>query len=332
MVAAPLSRLFDDAGLFPPAERAIGDAVAAHTAASTGPHAEIVGCFLCPASGLDALAATLVASPVPGLPWDVVAVLDGAAREGLPGLAADVASLVRRPADECFRIVAVEAALAADVVRSGVADAIAALAGLPPGIGACLELPVAGADPEVAASALATIAAARGESGARTLAAKVRCGGTAQEAFPSSVELASFIASCAERSVAIKATAGLHHALRHLDPELGVRQHGFVNLLAASALAFSGIGPATLAAVLEDEHETSFALRAGTISWRDSVVEADPRALLVGIGSCSLDEPADDLLDLGWLSLDQAGLSPPNLSQEEPPHGQQEAIRLGHRH
>ena len=271
VVAAPLSRLFDDAGLFPPAQRAMNDAIAVHTHASAGPHAEIVGCFLCPVSGLDGLVARLVGNLAPAPPWDVVAVLDGAAREGLSGLAADVASLAGRPGDERFRIVAVEAALPPDVVRTGVLDAIAVLDGLPAGIRAFLELPVAGADPEVSASALDAIATAH-EAMNETLAAKVRCGGTAREAFPSSAALASFIASCAERSVAIKATAGLHHALRHLDPELGVRQHGFVNLLAASGLALSGADPATLAAILEDEHGPSFALREGTISWRDSVV------------------------------------------------------------
>jgi hypothetical protein len=117
--------------------------------------------------------------------------------------------------------------------------------------------------------------------------AKVRCGGAR---VPSVEELASFIRACREQRVVFKATAGLHHAL----PAGG--QHGFLNLLAAC--------------VFGDEEEAlredSFELDADSFRWRSR--SAGPEALarvreelFAGFGSCSFEEPVDELKALGIL-------------------------------
>ncbi len=105
---------------------------------------------------------------------------------------------------------------------------------------------------------------------------KLRCGG----AFTPSVEqVALVIACCREAGVPFKATAGLHHAVRRGE------EHGFLNVLAA-ATAPSG----QLEAVLAEED-------AAALEPSDA-----GRALFTSFGSCSWEEPVDDLVELGLLS------------------------------
>ncbi|MDP9386274.1 MAG: hypothetical protein M3P50_13810, partial [Actinomycetota bacterium] len=54
---ALLGALIDDAGLFPPARKAMDRAIADHRAAQAGEHCWLLGRFLCPASRLEELAA-----------------------------------------------------------------------------------------------------------------------------------------------------------------------------------------------------------------------------------------------------------------------------------
>jgi hypothetical protein len=117
--------------------------------------------------------------------------------------------------------------------------------------------------------------------------AKVRCGGAR---VPSVEELAAFVRGCREQAVVFKATAGLHHAL----PADG--QHGFLSLLAAC--------------VFGDEEEAlrddSFELDAESFRWRKRSAGPEELArvreeLFAGFGSCSFEEPVDELKALGIL-------------------------------
>jgi hypothetical protein len=129
-----------------------------------------------------------------------------------------------------------------------------------------------------------------GELSASGLRAKVRCGGVS---VPSVAELGGFIRLCRELRLPFKATAGLHHPVR------GVAEHGFLNVVAA---ALFGQEEEALA----DEDPGSFGLRAEGFSWRDSSASPEELARLrtevfAGIGSCSAQEPADELRALGHL-------------------------------
>ena len=125
---------------------------------------------------------------------------------------------------------------------------------------------------------------------ANGLRAKVRCGGVQ---VPALGELAGFVRECRRLGLAFKATAGLHHAVR------GQGEHGFLNLLAA---AIFGDEQRALA----DEDPEAFGLSPDSFTWRGRRADATQaravrRGLFVGFGSCSFDEPVDELRALGFL-------------------------------
>jgi hypothetical protein len=122
--------------------------------------------------------------------------------------------------------------------------------------------------------------------------AKIRCGGTT---LPSVEEVAAFIVACRDAGVPFKATAGLHHPIRSGD------RHGFLNLLAAAVFA-----DADLEAILAEEDPSAFTLDAdgfGVHGQRAGAetIRAARAELFVAYGSCSFDEPVDDLTALGML-------------------------------
>jgi hypothetical protein len=91
--------------------------------------------------------------------------------------------------------------------------------------------------------------------------------------------------------------------VRHFDPALGGYRHGFLNILAATALAETGVDEKTLEAVLAEEDQEAFAVGAGGLGWRDhgagsSVIKRMRRAAFTAYGSCSFDEPIADLVRL----------------------------------
>lgn len=135
---------------------------------------------------------------------------------------------------------------------------------------------------------------------------KFRTGGIEPGAFPSSAELASLISACRDGGVFWKATAGLHHPLRHFDRGIGTMMHGFVNVLAAAVLAdVHCLEAARIQSLLDEEDAGRFRFDDDTLTWSDqSVTSAQIRFArersLRSFGSCSFDEPRADLRYLGW--------------------------------
>lgn len=280
-MSTQVTRLFaglvDDAAVFPPGSASLPDAVTAHHRHRAAWYAGLVGPLLLPAStlpdlpGLLAPAAALAIGVIGDVP---VGRLDAALAEADPRLA------VRQ----------VEAAVAkrGEDPQPGLADLVK-LAERLAGPTVYAEIPLTFG----LMGALDTVAEAR--AGGLPVAAKFRTGGLAAELFPTPVELAAVICACRDRELPFKLTAGLHHAIRHRDPETGFTHHGFVNVLAA-----------TLAAVEGAEVDGVAELLAATDPVR--VVErvrahrnAD-RPLWVGYGSCSIEEPLTDLIRLGLVN------------------------------
>ncbi|WP_052423030.1 hypothetical protein [Nonomuraea candida] len=127
---------------------------------------------------------------------------------------------------------------------------------------------------------------------------KVRCGGETAEAFPPVEHLGQFIRSCADNDIPFKATAGLHHAVRHFDPSLGVDRHGFLNLLLAVCEAVEGRDPAPALRTTDVGHLVRLARAVPEETARRA------RRLLVSYGSCNTTAPLDDLRTLGLIEED----------------------------
>lgn len=128
------------------------------------------------------------------------------------------------------------------------------------------------------------------ELGALGLRAKVRCGGAS---VPTTQALAGFVRRCRDLALPFKATAGLHHPVRRGG------HHGFLNLLAAAVFGNEE-------EALADEDAAAFSLTPVAFAWRNRTAGPDEvakirRDLFVAFGSCSAQEPIDDLRALGAL-------------------------------
>lgn len=145
--------------------------------------------------------------------------------------------------------------------------------------------------------------------------AKIRTGGLKAEAIPSPSQVAAFIKACAKLNLPFKATAGLHHPIRaeqpltyEANPPRAVL-HGFINVLMAACFAYHGeeniedsryieeILAETDARAFEFDSHAHYRERSLTISQ----VEEARRNFIHSVGSCSFEEPVEDLKALGLL-------------------------------
>ncbi len=139
--------------------------------------------------------------------------------------------------------------------------------------------------------------------------AKIRMGGVKPEAIPSPVEVARFINDCADRKLAFKATAGLHHPIRaeyaltyEKDAPRAV-MHGFLNTLVASA--FSWHGERDIEPILANTDAGKFVFD-DHLHWNGKSLSVDQirdarKNFFHAIGSCSFEEPVNELSSLGLL-------------------------------
>lgn len=126
--------------------------------------------------------------------------------------------------------------------------------------------------------------------------AKIRTGGLKPESYPTAEALAGFLHRAAAARVPFKATAGLHHPLP--DPPM----HGFVNLFLAAALLWHGGSESDALATLR-ERDFHFDGEARWSAGRLTVpqIREARRDFAISFGSCSFEEPIEDLKQLGWL-------------------------------
>ncbi len=258
--------VLDDAAIFPPGNVPLPDAVRAHLAHGVAPYADLVGPLVVGLADLPALAEATSDLPAGSIALSVTV--------PAPALVADVVERVR--GIRAVRLAALEVAVPEGVAVTDVVPVLdAALAG--DDVTVYVELPR-----DTRRDALVA------DLARSSYRAKLRTGGVRADLYPDEAELAAAVVALVRAGVPFKATAGLHHALRNTDPETWFEQHGFLNLLAATAAAGAGAGVDEVAAVLAE---------------RDArrLPDAPTPTLLGSIGTCSITEPVDELTDLGLL-------------------------------
>ena len=269
--AAParlFTRLVDDAGLFPPTGLSMPDAIARYRSDRCASSEVLTGRFVCPAARLDELVSVL-------RPEDrvEVAVICSPLDDGAMSAAA-----ARVERDGRLSLGAIEGLFDPSLPRRS--DG---------GVEVFAEVPLFG-EWECAFEHLA-------ESG---LGLKVRCGGLDASFFPPVELLAAVIVSCARSSVSFKATAGLHHAVRHRDAATGFVHHGFANLVLAACRAVEGWDDDGVRAALTIDDATSLVTELCAV---DEKTADRARELFRSYGSCSTSEPVEDLGRLGLIGF-----------------------------
>lgn len=147
----------------------------------------------------------------------------------------------------------------------------------------------------------------RGSHGSPALGFKLRCGGLEAAAFPTPELVAFAIAACRDVKIPMKFTAGLHHPIRHYNDSVQTKMHGFINVFVAGVMAQArGLSAAELQPLLEEENPAEFVFIDDGVHWRDCFattgeIVAARQHFVTSFGSCSFDEPRDDLRALGWM-------------------------------
>jgi hypothetical protein len=298
-----LAHLVDYAGLFPPAKLDMSPTVRNYANDRAGPDAWMLGRLVLPVARFEEFEAASgdflprVSGPADDDAWPITALTASA---GDAGLAADLDAIARFN-ERHAKQGAGSAYVDCIELKANTADEIdQAIDLLPDEIFPYFELAV-DRDPRGCIAALAGLDAG----------AKIRTGGIVANAHPPIEAVAAFIMACARAEVPFKATAGLHHPIRHTAPELGCKQHGFLNVFLGAGLFLAGrIGERELVELLGDERAGAFLAADDGLAWQGSAgtfrlsvgeIRHARDAFAHAFGSCSFAEPLADLRALKLL-------------------------------
>ena len=291
---ALLTGTVDYAGLFPPANLELEPALKNHAAYVRSDDAWMLGAFILPIAKFDA---ALDLSP-----FDVQHRLHISALCARTEHAAEFRAALAEAAEAIRNFNSKHGAIASiSQIEVPIAAQPGATIGDTAELLGDLQVPIfLEAVPDDAERTIAELAEHRQATGIANLGFKLRTGGVVASAFPSSIQIARALVAAVTRQVPIKFTAGLHHPMRHFHPSVQAKMHGFINVFGAGVLAAERRwDPVQTAAMLEDEDETAFSFSDDLMTWREWQITTERiavhRALVTSFGSCSFDEPRDDL-------------------------------------
>ena len=311
-----LAGLIDYAGLFPPAKLDMGKSAEAFARHLRGEHEFALGRFICPVSRLGEL--TKAASALmPGTfatsgyreyaestrPWSISAILDGPLPDSFVESLDEIDAFNEHHSQEQNGLARIDT-IELKVTRPDAIDEV--LDELPEEVFPFFEF-------DMAQDCRGFVAALAGNADSGGAAAKLRCGGVKPEMIPSTEQVADALLALAAADVPFKATAGLHHPCRSVQnltyeasPPRAV-MHGFVNVFLGAALARAHrLERDAMLRVLGEEDPGAFGFTEVGASWRELSIDTASLAKVretfaLSYGSCSFDEPFEDLAKLGVL-------------------------------
>jgi hypothetical protein len=297
---ALLAHSIDYAGMFPPCSLGLEPALKNQAEYVRSPNAWMLGAFVLSTEKFDATKQLLSQFDTQH-PLRVAALGPKTASadgflEALEETDAAIRSLSRHNVD-LISISHLEMFLPHDVDLASLKEARSILGDLP----VFWEAP-----PDRAEQTIALLAEFNSDADLATFGYKRRTGGVTADAFPSSMQIAKALVTPATHQLAIKFTAGLHHPLRQYREEVQTKMHGFLNVLGAAVLAAEHQWDTNQTAImLEDENVDSFSFTDDFFAWREWRIDTKRlqyrRRFVVSFGSCSFDEPREDLRALKLL-------------------------------
>ncbi len=288
-----LSGIIDYAGLFPPSQVSMPEAVINYATYRNSNYGWMLGRFVVPVARLDEFieSARDFVSRDGKSTWHLCVT----AGEDINDTIRKVRDFNRKNAPGVF-------ADLIEVKANTVSKIDNTVAALPEGVTAYFEIATGDALPD-----LVTTLSLKGQK------AKIRTGGVSREDFPSSKHIIRFVRTCMAANVPFKATAGLHHPIRCFKPLTYAEDapqgtmHGFLNMLLMTGFARESYRVSLLEEMMEEEFEEVFQFSELGVKWRSEHFLSNAhlgwlrQKGMHSFGSCSFDEPIADLQALGLL-------------------------------
>jgi hypothetical protein len=297
---ALLSHSIDYAGMFPPCSLALEPALQNHARYVDSHEAWMLNAFIVPVQQFDS-ARELLSNFDPLHPLRIAALGPKTANtkaflEALQDVDSAIRSFSKYDVD-LVSIAQLEMLLPDDVELACLKEAKAIVGDLP----VFWEAP-----PDKAERTIGLLGKHNSDQDVATFGCKLRTGGITADAFPTAAQIARALVTPATHQLPIKFTAGLHHPIRQFRAEVQTKMHGFLNVFGAAVLAAEHEWDANQALMmLEDEDPRSFSFTGDFFAWREWKIDVerlrDRRRFVVSFGSCSFDEPGDDLRSLRLL-------------------------------
>lgn len=292
-VRSLLGGIIDYAGLFPPSQLSMPEAVINYATYRNSNYGWMLGRFVVPVARLDEFAAAAgeIAGRDPADRWRLAVTAGDDINETIRDI-----NLFNREYSDVFVCDVLE-------VRANTVSKIEnTVAILPEGITAYFEISTGESLAE-----LVTTLAIKGQN------AKLRTGGVRRDDFPSSKQIIRFVRTCMAANVPFKATAGLHHPIRCFKPLTYAADspqgtmHGFLNMLLMTGFARESFRVSLLEEIMEEEFEEVFEFNELGVKWREEHFLSTAhlgwlrQKGMHSFGSCSFDEPVEDLRKQGLL-------------------------------
>ncbi len=288
-----LTDIIDYAGLFPPSQLSMSEAVSNYAAYKSGGYNWMLGRFVVPVARLDEFLEqardSFEKDKTGG--WRLSVLAGGDINQTLRRIKDFNAEYAPHAVCDSLEV---KAATGAEIEQ--IAEQI------PPTLTTYFEVPVQ----EDLVDLITTLAI-------NNQRAKIRTGGVTAEAFPSNKTIIRFIRICIAANVPFKATAGLHHPVRcykpltyETDAPKGM-MNGFLNLFLLAGFARFNLRPEILEELLEDEFEENFEFDESGVWWRQEYFLSNMQLKFlrernaISFGSCSFEEPIEDLQEIELL-------------------------------